>query len=116
MTALRNKSKTTSRRTGAAGPRTRIAHFVAIGAVALYLVGWAVSYATAQDDWVVLRNLAVVLTVGIAAVAFSATIASAFARALSVLEEFGLVPALEGLVEQVEARTGVRIELDVRCR
>jgi signal transduction histidine kinase len=34
-------------------------------------------------------------------------------RRLSVLEELGLVPALEGLVEQVEARTGVRIELDV---
>jgi len=187
----------------AAGSRARIARFAAIGAVALYLVGWAVSYATAQNDWVVLRNLAVVLTVGIAAVAFSATIAAALARArarsgadsstlasavvlglvvdelvpgrnrtrltavererarlatelhadvlpdlsaairsieeggsaddaaerlrgiavdlrdlmgdrrLSVLEELGLVPALEGLVEQVEARTGVRIELDV---
>ena len=187
----------------AAGSRVRIARFAAIGAVALYLVGWAVSYATAQDDWVVLRNLAVVLTVGIAAVAFSATLASAFARArarsgvglstlapavalgmvvdefvpgrnrtrltaiererarlatelhadvlpdlsaairaieeggsadeaarrlraiavdlrdlmgdrrLSVLEELGLVPALEWLVEQVEARTGVRVELDV---
>ncbi len=187
----------------AAGPRARIARFAAIGAVAAYLVGWAVSYATAQDDWVALRNLSVVLTVGIAAVAFSATVASAFARArarsgaglstlapavalglvvdelvpgrtrtrltaiererarlatelhadvlpdlsaairsieeggsavdaaerlrgiavdlrdlmgdrrLSVLEELGLVPALEGLVEQVEARTGVRIELDV---
>ncbi len=181
----------------------RIARFVAIGAVSLYLVGWAASYATARGDWVALRNVAVVLTVGIAAVAFSATIASAFARArarsggglstlapavalglvvddlvpgrnrtrltaiererarlatelhadvipdlsatirsieeggsadeaaqrlraiaadlrelmgdrrLSVLEELGLVPALEWLVEQVEARTGVRVELDV---
>jgi signal transduction histidine kinase len=187
----------------AAGSRARIARFVAIGAVTLYLVAWAASYATAQDDWVVLRNLAVVLTIGIAAVAFAGTIASAFARArarsgagsstlapavvlgmvvdelvpgrnrtrltaiererarlatelhtdvlpdlsaairsieeggsadeaaqrlraiavdlrdlmgnrrLSVLEELGLVPALEWLVEQVEARTGVRVELDV---
>ena len=187
----------------ATGSGARIARFAAIGVVALYLVGWAVSYATGQDDWVVFRNLAVVLTVGIAAVAFSVTIASAFARArarsgadsstlaptvvlglvvdelvpgrnrtrltaiererarlatelhadvlpdlsaairsiedggsadeaaerlrgiavdlrdlmgdrrLSVLEELGLVPALEGLVEQVEARTGVRVELDV---
>jgi signal transduction histidine kinase len=187
----------------AAGSRARIARLAAIGAVALYLVGWAMSYATAQDDWVVLRNLAVVLTVGLAAMALSATIVAALARArarsgaglstlapavalglvvdelvpgrtrtrltaiererarlatelhadvlpdlsaairsieeggsaddaaerlrgiavdlrdlmgdrrLSVLEELGLVPALEGLVEQVEARTGVRIELDV---
>ena len=187
----------------AAGSRARIARFVAIGAVSLYLVGWAASYATAQDNWVALRNLAVVLTFGIGAVAFTATIAAAFARArarsgaslstlapavalgmvvdelvpgrnrtrltaiererarlatelhadvlpdlsaairsieeggsadesaqrlraiaadlrelmgdrrLSVLEELGLVPALEWLVEQVEARTGVRVDLDV---
>lgn len=187
----------------AAGSTARIARFVAIGAVTLYLVGWAASFATAQDDWVALRDLAVVLTVGIAAVAFAATIASAFARArarsgaslstvapvvalglvvdefvpgrnrtrltaiererarlatelhadvlpdlsaairaieeggsadeaaqrlraiavdlrdlmgdrrLSVLEELGLVQALEWLVEQVEARTGVRVDLDV---
>ncbi len=187
----------------AAGSRARIARFVAIGAVTFYLLAWGASYATAQDDWVVLRNLAVLLTVGIAAVAFAATLASAFARAqarsgasmstrapavalglvvdelvpgrtrtrltaiererarlatelhadvlpdlsaairsieeggsadeaaerlraiaadlrdlmgnrrLSVLEELGLVPALEWLVEQVEARTGVRFELDV---
>lgn len=184
------------------GTRSRITRFAAIGMVTLYLVGWAASYATAQDDWVVIRNLAVALTVGIAAVAFSATIASAFARArarsgaglstlapaivlglvdelvpgrnqtrltaiereharlatdlhadvlpdlsaairtieeggsadeaaqrlraiavdlrdlmgdrrLSVLEELGLVPALEWLVERVEVRTGVRVELDV---
>ncbi len=34
-------------------------------------------------------------------------------RRLSVLEQLGLVPALEWLVEQVEGRTGVRVELDV---
>lgn len=34
-------------------------------------------------------------------------------RRLSVLEELGLVPAFEWLVEQVEARTGVRVELEV---
>ncbi len=34
-------------------------------------------------------------------------------RRLSVLEDLGLVPALEWLVEHVEARTGVRVELDV---
>ena len=34
-------------------------------------------------------------------------------RRFSVLEDLGLVPALEWLVEHVEARTGVRVELDV---
>lgn len=34
-------------------------------------------------------------------------------RRLSILEDQGLVPALEWLVEHVEARTGVRVELDV---
>lgn len=34
-------------------------------------------------------------------------------RRLSVLESLGLVPALEWLVEQVERRTGVAVELDV---
>lgn len=34
-------------------------------------------------------------------------------RRLTVLEQLGLVPALEWLVEQVEAKTGVRVELDV---
>lgn len=186
-----------------AGSWARIARFVAIGAVTLFLLGWAASYAAAQDDWVAIRNLAVVLTIGIAGVAFTGAIASALARArarsgaglsalapavalglvvdefvpgrnqtrltaiererarlatelhadvlpdlsaairsieqggsadeaaqtlraiaadlrdlmgdrrLSVLEELGLVHALEWLVEQVEARTGVRVELDV---
>ena len=32
---------------------------------------------------------------------------------LSILEDQGLVPALEWLVEHVETRTGVRVELDV---
>lgn len=34
-------------------------------------------------------------------------------RRLGVLEDLGLVPALEWLVEHVETRTGVRVELDV---
>ena len=34
-------------------------------------------------------------------------------RRLSVLEELGLVPALEWLVERVQLRTGIRVELDV---
>jgi signal transduction histidine kinase len=34
-------------------------------------------------------------------------------RRLSVLEELGLVPALEWLVERVQMRTGIRVELDV---
>jgi hypothetical protein len=98
----------------AAGSRARIARFAAIGAVALYLVGWAVSYATAQNDWVVLRNLAVVLTVGIAAVAFSATIAAALARARarSGADSSTLAPAVVlGLVvdELVPGRNRTRL-------
>lgn len=186
-----------------ARPTARTARLIVLAAVALYLLVWGLSYATAQDDWIMLRDLSAAITLGLGAVALGATFLSASARArartgaalsslspvaalslvidelvpgrnrtrltaiererarlatelhadvlpdlsavirsieggasaeqaaerlrgiaaelrdlmgerrLTVLEQLGLVPALEWLVEQVEVRTGVRVELDV---
>lgn len=179
------------------------AALVVLGTCSLFCLGWFVAFGVALEDWVLLRDASLVLSVVFAIAAAASTMASAFARArarstaspatlsstaavgliadefipgrsrtrltaiererarlatelhadvlpdlsavirsvedgasaqeaaerlrgiaaelrdltsarrLSVLERLGLVPALEWLVEQVQGRTGIRVELDV---